>query len=75
MENMSPFCTCRDTACPMHPSNHGKGCAPCVAKNLSLGEIPSCFFNRADPDGERSSFFFEDFAEAVLKKKQSRGEK
>ena len=26
-----PFCTCTDLACPCHPSNHDKGCAPCIA--------------------------------------------
>ena len=66
MKNLSPFCTCTDLACPMHPTNHEKGCAPCITKNLKLREIPSCFFHRADSDGKHESYFFEDFAEAVM---------
>ena len=66
VKNLSPFCTCTDLACPMHPTNHEKGCAPCISKNLKLREIPSCFFHRADSDGKHESFFFEDFAEAVM---------
>ncbi len=67
MSSLSPFCTCTDYQCPMHPVNHDKGCAPCIAKNLKLHEIPSCFFRQADPDGKHESFFFEDFAETVLR--------
>ena len=66
MDNLSKFCTCTDLECPMHPTNHDKGCAPCIAKNLKLREIPSCFFNEADNGAEHDSFFFEDFAKAVL---------
>ncbi len=63
--SLSPFCTCADTACPFHPTNHADGCAPCVSKNLSRREIPSCFFKKLGA-GQGSSFFFEDFAKAVL---------
>ena len=66
MGNLSPFCTCTDLNCPMHPPNHEKGCAPCVAKNLAQREIPSCFFIKADGARNHDTFFFEDFAEAVL---------
>lgn len=66
MANLSKFCTCTDLECPMHPTNHDKGCAPCIAKNLKLREIPSCFFNEVDSAAEHDSFFFEDFAKAVL---------
>ncbi|ERI05105.1 hypothetical protein HMPREF9069_01027 [Atopobium sp. oral taxon 810 str. F0209] len=52
----------------MHPSNHDKGCVPCIAKNLKEKEIPSCFFNLVGDAAEESSFFFEDFARLVLKK-------
>ena len=69
MKNLSPFCSCSDVRCPMHPTNHDKGCAPCIAKNLQLREIPSCFFNKVDSAGEHTSFFFEDFAESVLRGK------
>ena len=63
---LSPFCTCGDLACPMHPANHGRGCAPCVAKNLERREIPSCFFHRLGPGGKPGAYPFEDFARAVL---------
>ena len=66
MNPLSPFCTCTDTGCPMHPSNHDRGCAPCIAKNLSLREIPSCFFHMAAPDAKPEAYSFEDFAKAVL---------
>ena len=67
MKNLSPFCTCTDFACPMHPSNHDKGCAPCIAKNLGRREIPACFFNKVDSVKEHTTFYFEDFAESVLR--------
>lgn len=65
------FCTCRDEKCPLHPVNHDKGCAPCIAKNLKEGEIPSCFFNEVDPSSLRESYSFEAFAEAVKKGKDN----
>ena len=66
MKNLSPFCTCTDLACPMHPTNHEKGCAPCIQKNLAQREIPSCFFNKAGGTKGHDTFFFEDFARSVL---------
>ena len=65
--NLSTFCTCTDLECPLHPTNHDRGCSPCIAKNLKEKEIPSCFFNVADPDGVRKEYKFEDFAKAVMK--------
>ena len=44
------FCTCEDTNCPLHPSNHDKGCNLCIAKNLKKGEIPTCFFKKINFD-------------------------
>ena len=38
------FCTCTDHACPNHPTNHDRGCTPCIAKCLSQHEIPTCFY-------------------------------
>lgn len=49
----------------MHPTNHDRGCAPCIAKNLQQREIPSCFFNKVSAGIKPTSFFFEDFAKAV----------
>ena len=59
------FCTCTDHACPLHPTRHDKGCAPCIAKNLKEREIPSCFFHAVDPNKKEGTYFFEDFAKAV----------
>lgn len=66
MNNLSPFCTCKDLECPMHPANHDKGCAPCIAKNLSLGEIPNCFFNKIGGTENITGFSYADFADAVI---------
>ncbi len=63
----SPFCTCVDTACPNHPSNHTKGCAPCVAACVAKREIPVCFFRKIQPDMSRDQdYSFEGFARFVL---------
>lgn len=72
MSNLSPFCTCKDTDCPMHPSNHNKGCAPCIAKNLKHGEIPNCFFDKLDITENINGYTFEDFADAVKKQNKSK---
>ena len=69
MNNLSPFCTCTDYNCPVHPTNHNKGCAPCIAKNLKQNEIPSCFFQKLNLEQKPDSYFFEDFAKAVLRDK------
>ena len=69
MKNLSPFCTCTDLACPMHPTNHERGCGPCVAVNLKDHEIPSCFFKKEDPDYKGPGYKFEDFARLVSEKK------
>ena len=51
-------CTCDDLSCPLNPNNprnreRGRGCDACIRKNLVLGEIPSCFFNKVGetPEG------------------------
>lgn len=64
--NLSEFCTCKDTDCPLHPSNHDKGCSLCIAKNLKLGEIPNCFFNLVDKENKSADYKFADFARLVL---------
>lgn len=66
MDHLSEFCTCRDTACPLHPSRHGKGCAPCINKNLKAKEIPSCFFRLLDSGYSKGEYSFEAFARLVL---------
>lgn len=67
MENLSKFCTCGKTDCPMHPTNHNRGCAPCIAANLKTNDIPTCFFNKVEGSENRKGDSFEDFAKAVLK--------
>lgn len=71
MNNLSPFCTCRDKDCPYNPVNHDMGCSLCIEKNLKLGEIPSCFYNKVDPEYKGPNYYMEDFAHLVLKKKNA----
>lgn len=66
MSNTVNFCTCGDTNCPYHPTNHDKGCTPCIFKNLKLREIPSCFWNIAGGTEGQENFFFEDFAKRII---------
>lgn len=70
MKNLSPFCTCTDLACALHPTNHERGCGPCIADNLKDREIPSCFFNLVDADYKGGSYKFEDFARLVNDKQK-----
>lgn len=69
MNNNVKFCTCDSYDCPHHPSNHDQGCTPCIAKNLQLREIPSCFFNQVGGEKTSKTYFYEDFAEMVMKEK------
>ena len=64
MENLSQFCTCTDLKCPCHPTNHDKGCALCIQKNLREKEIPSCFFHDIE-DEHIGDYHYEDFADSV----------
>ena len=59
------FCTCKNIACPLHPTNHDKGCTPCIAKNLKQNELPNCFFNKVSSSEARTGDSFADFAELV----------
>jgi hypothetical protein len=47
---MNIICTCTNIECQLHPSNHNKGCTPCISKNLKLQEIPNCFFKLVTDD-------------------------
>lgn len=69
MKNLSPFCTCTDLKCPLHPTNHERGCAPCIANNLKSKEIPSCFFRTVMGEEKPDAYYYEDFAKAVLSQK------
>lgn len=66
MANLSPFCTCKNLDCPLYPTKHEKGCAPCISKNLRLKEMPNCFFNEVVGAEKRQGDSFRDFAELVL---------
>ena len=66
MSGLSGFCTCSRLDCPLHPTRHDKGCAPCVAKNLRLREIPNCFFQLVPESSGRAGDSFADFARLVL---------
>ena len=72
MKNLSPFCTCTDLKCPLHPTNHERGCAPCIANNLKSGEIPSCFFKKLGDGVRPEAYYFEDFARAVMEANEKR---
>ncbi len=67
MGNVKQFCTCRDTSCPLHPTNHDQGCDLCIQKNLKLKEIPSCFFNDVGSANETEEYHYIDFAKMVMK--------
>lgn len=69
MANLSKFCTCQNLECPLHPTKHDKGCAPCIAKNLKLNEMPNCFFNKLENSANRKGDSFADFADIVSGKK------
>ena len=71
MNNLSKFCTCKNLECPLHPTKHEKGCAPCIGKNLRLHEIPNCFFNLIENAELRSGDSFEDFAKLVFSKSKN----
>lgn len=72
MGNISSFCTCKNTDCPLHPTKHDQGCAPCISKNLRLKEVPNCFFNLVHGAENRRGDSFQDFAEQVLQNEQSK---
>lgn len=69
MGNLSGFCTCKNLDCPLHPTKHDKGCAPCISKNLKLGEMPNCFFNKVEGAENRTGDTFTDFAQLILNQK------
>jgi hypothetical protein len=64
--NISKFCTCNNLECPLHPTKHDKGCAPCISKNLRLKEMPNCFFNLVENSEARKGDTFKDFAELIV---------
>lgn len=68
MGQLSAFCTCKNLDCPLHPTRHEQGCAPCVRKNLNRGELPNCFFSLVEGADKRTGDSFRDFAELVLER-------
>ena len=67
-----PFCTCTDLKCPCHPTNHDRGCTPCIAKNLREREIPSCFFHSVGCPKPTEGWHYEDFAMLVDKAREQK---
>lgn len=58
------FCTCGDHQCPKHPTNHDKGCDPCIRDNLEHHRMPSCFFKVVHSDlGGQTDFSIAGFVE------------
>ncbi|WP_240842562.1 DUF6485 family protein [Acidaminobacter sp. JC074] len=58
------FCTCKDKACPLHPTNQPNGCDLCIQKCLKLGEIPSCFYNEiSDQTNESGDYTYKGFVD------------
>ncbi|MCR1953625.1 DUF6485 family protein [Clostridioides mangenotii] len=69
---MNDFCNCINKSCPLHPSNHDKGCTLCIQNNLTLREIPNCFFNLVTEDTDPVELSSLDgFANEVMKQKQN----
>lgn len=68
MKLSTNFCTCKNTKCPRHPSNHDQGCAPCVERKLQTNGIPACFFNKLEGGENKKGDSFEDFANFVHQK-------
>lgn len=67
MKTYEHFCTCRDTKCKLHPSNHAHGCDLCIQKNLKAHEIPGCFFHLVQDDlSGLDEFTIESFVKLYL---------
>lgn len=64
------FCTCGNLECPLHPTKHDKGCAPCISKNLRLKEMPNCFFQLVENAEGRQDDTFLTFAKLVIENGQ-----
>lgn len=71
---MTEMCSCAKLECALHPSNHDKGCTPCISKNLKTREMPSCFFNLVEGAETREGDSFKDFAKHVLRNEAGDGE-
>lgn len=71
MTDNKNFCSCNDTECKLHPSNHTLGCNPCIQKNLKAGEIPSCFFHLFKDDiSQLNDFSIEGFVKFYMENKK-----
>ena len=68
MNEAAAVCTCTNVTCSLHPSNHDKGCTPCISKNLKTHEMPSCFFNQLENAKSRKDDSYESFANLVLQR-------
>ncbi len=64
---MENFCTCKNTDCKLHPSNHNEGCSPCIKKNLAAKHLPNCYFNLVTEDKSKiKGYGLKEFAELVI---------
>ena len=63
------FCTCTAFDCIAHPNNHIEGCTPCIKKNLSLGEVPACFWYNVSTIKGTTDYSAENFAKFVIEKR------
>lgn len=66
------FCNCPVQSCGNHPTNHEKGCDPCIKKNLRQSEIPACFFLKVSQDvNGLKDFSIESFVNFYLENNKS----
>lgn len=73
MANENHFCTCNETTCKLHPTNHDMGCDPCIRKNLKKGEMPGCFFHLiSDDTSELEEFTIDSFVKFYLENKKTK---
>ena len=71
MKSSADFCTCDSFSCPLHPSNHDKGCTPCMEKNLKVGHVPNCMIHAVSTAEKPSGYTYSDFADFVRQTGQS----
>lgn len=67
------FCTCQNTKCKFHPTNHDQGCDLCIKANLDgkTKTLPRCFFHTlmGDDVSRIKKWSFEEFACEVQARK------
>ena len=56
MGNEAKFCTCTDLKCPNHPTNHDKGCTPCITEKEKPDIRPEPGNTEKDSDSEKKEY-------------------